>query len=111
MHPRYSGRTSASLFGLFVYALNGLVSHTMFPLRLATLLGFIMAFLCVAFALIQLTLKLIFWDKAPAGIPTLTIGLFFISGIQLFLIGFLGEFVGSIYKQSKGLPLVIEKVK
>jgi len=109
MQRRHAGKTSTNLFSLFVYALNGFVNHTLFPLRLATLVGFIMAFVCIVFSVVQLLLKLIFWQSPPAGIPTLTIGLFFVSGVQLFLIGFLGEFIGSIYKQMKGIPPVIEK--
>lgn len=109
MQRRHAGKTSANLFSLFVYALNGFMNHTLFPLRLATFVGFLMAFVCIVFAFIQLLLKLVFWQSSAAGIPTLTVGLFFMSGVQLFLIGFLGEFIGSIYKQLKGLPPVIEK--
>lgn len=109
MKRRHAGKTSTNPFGLFVYALNGFVNHTLFPLRLATFIGFIMASVCIVFAFIQLLLKLVFWESSVAGIPTLTVGLFFMSGVQLFLIGFLGEFIGSIYMQLKGLPRVIEK--
>lgn len=109
MQRRHAGKTSGNPFSLFTYALNGFANHTLFPLRLATLVGFLMAFMCIVFAFIQLLLKLIFWESAPAGLPTLAVGLFFVAGVQLFLIGFLGEFIGSIYKQLKGIPPVIEK--
>jgi polyisoprenyl-phosphate glycosyltransferase len=109
MQRRHAGKTSTNPLSLFTYALNGFVNHTLFPLRLATFVGFLMAFVCIVFAFIQLLLKLIFWESAPVGLPTLAVGLFFMSGVQLFLIGFLGEFIGSIYKQLKGLPPVIEK--
>lgn len=109
MPPRHSGKSSTNLFRLYVYALNGFVNHTMFPLRLATLLGLLMSSVCIGFAFLQLVLKIFFWERSAPGVSTVVVSLFFLSGVQLFLLGFLGEFVGSIHKQIKGLPLVIEK--
>jgi len=109
MKERHAGKSSMNFFSLFIYALNGFVNHTMFPLRIATLIGMLMALSCFVLAICYLILSLIYWNFAPPGIPTLIVGLFFLSGVQLFLIGFLGEFIGSIHKQIKGLPLVIEK--
>lgn len=59
-------------------------------------------------ALGQLILKLFFWDNAQPGVPTLIIAIFFLSGAQLFLLGFIGEIVGQLFRQSKNLPMVIE---
>ncbi|MBF0525971.1 MAG: glycosyltransferase family 2 protein [Deltaproteobacteria bacterium] len=109
MEKRHKGRSTANLAGLFFYALNGFIHHTMFPLRMASVIGILLSFVCFGVAFIQLILKLIFWADAPAGLPTLTVGLFFLSGVQLFLIGYLGEIVSSLYQDSKNLPLVVEK--
>ena len=109
MESRAGGKSSTNVFKLMVYALNGLVNHTMFPLRMATFIGLSMAFLSMAMALVQLLLKLIFWNDPPAGLPTLAVGMFFLSGVQLFLLGFIGEIVGSLYRQTKNMPLVIER--
>jgi glycosyltransferase involved in cell wall biosynthesis len=109
MAARHSGKTKATVFGLFTLALNGFVNHTMFPIRLATFTGVALAAASILFALAQLILKLVFWDAAPKGIPTLIVGFFFLSGVQLFILGFLGEFVGAMYRQMKGLPLVVEE--
>ena len=110
MQQRSYGKSSTNLFRLFIYALNGFVNHTMLPLRLATVFGLIMSFVCFVIATASLLIKIFFWESSgPPGIPTLIVGLFFLSGIQLFLIGFIGEYIGAIHRQSKGLPLVVEK--
>lgn len=109
MAGRHSGRRPRGLFKLFVYGLNGFINHTAFPLRLATLIGFSVSLLSLAAAFVYLVLKLIFWDVAPQGFPTLFVGMFFLAGIQLFLLGYLGEIANALFRQSKNLPLVIEK--
>ena len=109
MSSRHSGRSNASPYILFVLALSGFVNHTLLPLRLATLGGMLLSLLCFGFALVLIFLKLISNTSAPTGVTTIVVSIFFLSGIQLFLLGFLGEFVGAIHKQQKGLPLVVER--
>lgn len=94
---------------LINYALNGVISYTTAPLRLAMISGFILSFLSILIGIIQLILKLIFPAKAMPGIATLIVGLFLFSGIQFFLIGFLGEYISAIHSQIRGGPLVVEK--
>lgn len=108
MRPRLRGKSTINLFGNYVYALNGFIHHTLTPLRIASFLGLVMSLTCFGIAVIQFVLKILFWDQAPAGLPTLTIGLYFIGSIQLFILGYIGELLGSLYIQSKGLPLVVE---
>ena len=109
MSSRHSGRSNASPYSLFVLALSGFVNHTLLPLRLATLSGLMLSFLCMGYALLTIFMRLIGSSDAPAGTATIVVALFFLSGVQLFLLGFLGEFVGAIYRQQKGLPLVVER--
>jgi glycosyltransferase involved in cell wall biosynthesis len=109
MQKRVSGKTTTTISSLINYALTGVISFTTAPLRLAMISGFILSFLSILIGLIQLILKLISPAKALPGIATLIVGLFLFSGIQFFLIGFLGEYISAIHSQIRGGPLVVEK--
>ena len=109
MSARCHGHSKASPIGLMVYALNGFVNHTLFPLRIATLVGMLLSFFSISYAFMQLFLNLVLGSQAAPGIPTVLISLFLLSGVQLFLLGYVGEIVGLMFKQQKELPLVIEK--
>jgi glycosyltransferase involved in cell wall biosynthesis len=109
MQKRASGKTTTTISSLINFALNGVISYTTAPLRLAMISGFILSFLSILIGIIQLILKLMFPEKAMPGIATLIVGLFLFSGIQFFLIGFLGEYISAIHSQIRGGPLVVEK--
>ena len=109
MEKRTHGQTSNNLYRLFVYAFNGFISNTLTPLRLATLIGLGMSGVSLLIAFVQMVWKLLYWDSAPPGIPTVIIGMFGLFGIQFFLIGYLGEIIGAIYVQNRGIPRVIEQ--
>jgi hypothetical protein len=53
--------------------------------------------------------KLLFWNNFSVGSAPLVIGLFFFSSVQLFFLGIVGEYVGSMYTQVLKRPLVVEK--
>ncbi len=109
---RRKGFSKNSFFQLVDQGLNGLISFTNIPLRLCMFFGFFLAALSITYALIQLVINLIFFRTvAPPGIATLIVGLFFFSGVQLFFLGFLGEYIGAIHFQVRKRPLVIEKEK
>jgi hypothetical protein len=74
-----------------------------------TIGGFLLSIVFVLIAIIFLALKIIYWDKFSLGTAPLIIGLFFFGAIQLFFMGLLGEYVGSIHTQIRKMPLVIEK--
>lgn len=109
MEARHSGKTKLSPFGLMAFAWNGVINHTLLPLRLATSLGIGMSALSILAAFGYLLLKLISWRTSPPGIATVIIGMFFLSGVQLFLLGFVGELVASIFREGKNFPLVVER--
>jgi hypothetical protein len=90
-------------------AMLGITNHSKVPLRIATLTGFILGTLSLVVAMVYLVLKLIFWNQFQAGSAPVVIGLFFFSSVQLFFIGIVGEYVGSIQTQVMRRPLVIEK--
>lgn len=109
MQPRHSGKSAATPYKLFAYAMNGFVNHSLFPLRMATFSGLIIAAACFVLMFVELVLRLFSGNTAPPGVATLIIVLLFLGGVQLCILGFIGEFVGALYRQSKNIPIVIEK--
>lgn len=107
--PRRHGKTSYDFLDLLDYAFLGLTSYSKVPLRIMTLAGFALSGLSMLVALTYLVIKLVRWDTFELGLAPLLIGTFFFASIQLLFIGLLGEYVGAIYAQVKGRPLVIEK--
>jgi hypothetical protein len=73
------------------------------------MLGFAMSAISLLVAVAYFCAKLVFWDRFAMGTAPLVIGLFFFSSVQLFFIGIIGEYVGSIHTQLLKRPLVIEK--
>lgn len=107
---RKRGFSKNNLYRLIDQGLNGLISFTNVPLRLCMLLGFLVAGASISYALLQLLVNLVFFRKfAPPGIASLTVAIFFFSGVQLFVLGLLGEYIGAIHSQVRKRPLVIEK--
>ena len=105
---RKRGITKNNFYSLFDTAMLGITNHSKLPLRIMTLFGFCMSLLFAICAVIFLILKIIYWEQFSLGIAPIIIGLFFIGSIQIFFLGFLGEYVGAIYTQVRKLPLVIE---
>lgn len=106
---RKRGLTKNNFYTLYDVAMLGLTSHSKVPLRLATMLGFAMSLLSLFVALGYLIYKLIFWYSFPLGQAPIIIGLFLFSSVQLFFIGILGEYIGSIHTQVLHRPLVVER--
>lgn len=106
---RRSGVSKISSYELFDVALQGFVSHSKVPLRIATLSGVFAAGLSLLAGFGYLVAKLIFWNSFSLGIAPLVIGFFFLSALQLIFIGVVGEYVGAIYTYVKNRPLVFEK--
>ena len=106
---REHGKTKNNFYTLFDIAMLGFVNHSKLPLRLASFIGFGVAILSLLVAIVYFIYKLIYWDDFSAGTAPLVIGLFFFSSVQLFFIGIIGEYIGSIHTQVKKRPLVIEK--
>jgi len=76
---------------------------------MATMFGFSIAAISFLVGLIYLIYKLLFWQQFSVGSAPIVIGLFFIGSVQLFFLGIVGEYIGSIYTQVMKRPLVIEK--
>ncbi len=107
--PRKRGSTKGNLYTLYNLAMNGITSHSKVPLRLATMLGFATSALSFLVGMAYLVYKLLFWQRFQVGVAPLVIGIFFFSSVQMFFIGILGEYIGSIHTQVVHRPLVFEK--
>ena len=106
---RAAGKTKNNFFTLYDIGMLGITNHSKVPLRLSAFIGFFSSMLSFMVALGYLIYKLVFWDKFQVGIAPMVIGLFFFSSVQLFFIGIIGEYIGSIHTQVRKRPLVIEK--
>lgn len=106
---RTRGITKNNFYTLFDIGMLGITNHSKVPLRLATILGFSLSMVSLLIAFGYFIAKLLFWNQFSIGIAPLVIGLFFFSSVQLFFIGIIGEYVGSIQTQVLKRPLVIEK--
>ena len=106
---RKRGITKNNFYTLFDMAMLGMTNYSKIPLRLATMLGFVVAMFSLLVAFIYFVYKLLFWDNFSVGQAPLVIGIFFFSAVQLFFLGIVGEYVGSIQTQVLHRPLVIEK--
>lgn len=106
---RLKGLSKNNFYTLYDIAILGVISHSKLPIRLATIVGFILGTLSLLVAMIFLIYKLLFWQSFPVGIAPVVIGLFFLFGIQLFFIGIIGEYVGSIHTYVQKRPIVVEK--
>jgi len=106
---RKRGFTKNNFYTLYDIAMLGFTSHTKVPLRLATMLGFLLAILSFGVGLVYLVLKLFFWNVFAMGQAPLVVGLFFLGSVQMLFIGVLGEYIGAIYTKVNKRPLVVER--
>jgi glycosyltransferase involved in cell wall biosynthesis len=103
---RIHGQTTfgwASLLGL---SIEGLTSFSVAPLRLASLLGLLLAFSALIFGASML-FEVLFYGIAVPGYPSVVVGLMVLGGVQLVMIGVLGEYIAKILSEQKGRPIYI----
>ncbi len=105
---RNAGTTSWSVRKLFKYAFDGIVSFSVFPLKLATYVGTVTSFAALIYMVIVIIQKFAFGIKVP-GYATIVVLLLLIGGIQLITTGIIGTYISRIYIQGKNRPIYIEK--
>lgn len=103
---RHAGRPKYSLHRLVELGLDGIFSFSIFPIRAAAVLGALSAMVTTLFALYALYAKIV-RDRSPQGFTALLLVITFVSGVLLFFVGIIGEYVGRIYEEVKGRPLYI----
>lgn len=106
---RKSGKSKNNLYTLYDYAMLSVTSYTKIGIRLAVFLGAIAGFFSVVIGVLYLILKLLYWDKFPAGTAPMLIGMMFLGAVQLFFIGMIGEYILTVNARLMKRPLVIEE--
>jgi glycosyltransferase involved in cell wall biosynthesis len=106
---RKTGFTKNNYYTLIDNAILGLVSHSVFPLRLITLCGLPLSLLCFFSAVAFFILKLIFWDEFIFGLASLIIIVFILFGILLLFLSFVSEYILNFRCYIQNRPLVIER--
>ncbi len=107
---RKKGLSKNRAAALIDQGINGLVSFTSAPLRFGLYAGFALSFVSIAYAVINLLLGLVLYQRlAEPGILTLIVAMFFFGGVQLFFMGMIGEYVLAIYGQVREKPVVFER--
>lgn len=106
---RKAGKTSFNFARYYDVAMLGLTSSTKAIMRMATFLGIIMAGICVVISIITLIIKLTNWNYFDVGTAAIIIGIFFVGGVQIFFLGFLGEYILNINIRTMGHPVVVEE--
>jgi dolichol-phosphate mannosyltransferase len=99
---RHAGQTKYSPLKLLKLASDGIFAFSIVPLRAAAVLGAAAIVLSFLFALYSLYAK--FWMHSPQGFTALILAITFFSGINLFFLGIIGEYVGRVYEEAKGRP-------
>ena len=108
--PRTAGESSWSFWKLFNYAIEGFVSFSTTPLRLAFIIGFLASFLSFIYGS-YIILKTLIFGVSVSGWATTIVLILFISGIQLIVLGVIGEYIARIYEQVKNRPhFIIEEI-
>ena len=102
--PRAAGTTKWNYWKLSNFAMEGITSFSIVPLRIATLVGFLISLLAFGYGTFIL-LKTLFFGRDLPGYASLMVMITFLSGIQLLTIGILGEYIGRIFGETKNRPL------
>ncbi len=105
---RHAGRTKWSFFDLWNLAIEGITSFTIVPLKIATYIGILTAFVAFGYAVYIVFKKLMFGEPVP-GYPTIMVMILFLGGIQLITLGIIGEYLGRVFIETKQRPLYILK--
>ena len=106
---RKAGKTHNNWYTLFDAAMLSFTSYTKVGLRIATICGAIISLFSFVIAIVYFLLKISHWNDMPMGMAPLIIGVFFLGSMQLFFIGFLGEYIMSMNQRIMNRPLVIEE--
>jgi glycosyltransferase involved in cell wall biosynthesis len=101
---RTHGRTSWSLGSLIGLSVEGLTSFSVAPLRLASLLGTLLAASALVFGVWTL-IETFVYERTVPGYPSIVIGIMVIGGVQLLMIGVMGEYIGKVLSEIKQRPV------
>jgi polyisoprenyl-phosphate glycosyltransferase len=102
--PRSDGRTTWNVRSLIGLSLNGLTGYSVAPLRFATMLGMLFAVVALIYGGTIVYETLVYGERVP-GYPSLFVGVMVLGGVQLIMLGVLGEYIGKILYEIKARPV------
>lgn len=103
---RYSGKTKYNIFKSIRLALDAITSFSYFPLRVTIYLGFFVACISFIIGMYQVVIK-VFFGAPIFGYTSIIVSILFIGGVQLSIIGIIGEYIGRLYKEIQNRPIYI----
>lgn len=104
--PRAAGTTKWNWWKLWNLSLEGITGFTVGPLKAATYVGVLVA-IVAAIYLVQLLARTVFFGNPVAGYPSLMATVLFLGGVQMMMLGIIGEYLGRIFNETKGRPLYV----
>jgi polyisoprenyl-phosphate glycosyltransferase len=104
--PRGAGATKYRVLNLFTFSVTGITSFSKVPLRSAAFVGFIISALSVLYGLFDIMVYLTV-GHLPPGYTSLIVAVSFMGGLQLTVLGILGEYLGAVFDEVKRRPLYI----
>ncbi len=104
--PRHAGTTTFNYWKLWNFAIEGITSFTIGPLKFATYAGVLVAFVSFLYALVIIYETIVHGNPVP-GYPSLMVAVLFLGGVQLLCIGIMGEYLGRLFNESKNRPLYL----
>ena len=105
-NARFSGESGYTIVKLFRIAVDGITSFSIQPLRLATMLGFLFALLCLV-GMIKTIFDHVMYGTVVAGWASLMALIMLVASLQFFVLGMIGEYIGRIFIEQKRRPLFI----
>ena len=107
---RAAGQSSLSFYKLTELALTGITSFSNVPLRIWGVIGFVVSFFSLIYAIYIVTVTLLYGTDLP-GFPTLIVSIMFLGGMQLLSVGILGEYIARIFTEVKQRPKYLIQMK
>jgi glycosyltransferase involved in cell wall biosynthesis len=104
--PRAAGETKWNYWKLWNFAIEGITSFTVAPLKISTYLGLFVAVMALVYAVFVIWKAMVYGDRVH-GYPSLMAVILFLGGVQLISVGLLGEYVGRIFNEVKRRPLYL----
>jgi glycosyltransferase involved in cell wall biosynthesis len=106
--PRFQGQTKWNYWKLWNFALDGIISFSLVPLKIWSYLGLIISLISLVYASFLVLRTLILGIDVP-GYASLMVAILFLGGIQLISLGVLGEYLGRVYEEVKARPLYLAR--
>ncbi len=107
---RAKGTTKWSFMGLITYSIDGVLAVSVFPLTLISVIGIVVSVLSILFIIEVILEKILFGNPTSGYTSTIAI-ICFMGGLQIFVLGIIGQYIAKIYLESKNRPIYIIREK